>query len=179
MLCCSVGCCGPFENPSSLPHPPPPLKKQNKKHNKSSFKYFIFLNSSVKGPFWPHWTHAYLRMFSSGGDGNVHAVGSSLVCLPRVDAGGPGPRLESWAFALDQDGLAAAIEGDTFLVRGCKLCEDRAEGVVIGGEYGLTLSQFEAGYNVATLMSRYREGIDWADPEHWACNNNVHPSRAG
>eukprot|EP00879_Flechtneria_rotunda_P032081 GHRR01035233.1.p2 GENE.GHRR01035233.1~~GHRR01035233.1.p2 ORF type:complete len:115 (+),score=29.15 GHRR01035233.1:592-936(+) len=38
---------------------------------------------------------------------------------------------------------------------------------------------FAAGYNVATLMSRYARGIDWSDPRHWSCNDNVHPSRAG
>lgn len=37
----------------------------------------------------------------------------------------------------------------------------------------------QAGYNIATLLSRYARGIDWSDPQHWACNDNVHPSRAG
>lgn len=23
------------------------------------------------------------------------------------------------------------------------------------------------------------QGTDWSDPHHWACNDNVHPSRAG
>ncbi len=36
----------------------------------------------------------------------------------RTHAGGPGPRLESWAFALDQDGLAVAMEAGVFFVRG-------------------------------------------------------------
>lgn len=190
------------------------------------YKYFIFLNSSVKGPFMPawvppewHWTIAYLSAFQpepnlagasgdprasafpgysqSGGGGSgssasylaaaaggsagppVHAVSSSLVCLPADDAGGPGPRLESWAFALDQPGLAAAIQGGVFLVRGCKLCTDKDNGVVVGGEYGITTAMFGAGYNIATLLSRYARGLDWTDPQHWSCNDNVHPSRAG
>lgn len=55
-----------------------------------SYAYYVFLNSSVKGPFLPkyylgHWT----RPFTSRIRGIVHAVGSSIVCLPTVDAGVP------------------------------------------------------------------------------------------
>lgn len=78
----------------------------------------------------------------------VHAVSSSLVCLPADDAGGPGPRLESWAFALDEAGLGAAIEGGVFVVRGCKLCRDADSGVVVGGEYGITTSMFKVRVRV-------------------------------
>jgi hypothetical protein len=202
-----------------------------------SYAYFIFLNSSVKGPFMPawvpshwHWTYAFLAAFQpsgaaaagggsgassgrsssssgrgadalpgysqqqqqqqaaaqagAGGAGGgpprpVHAVGASLVCLPADDAGGPGPRLESWAFALDQPGLAAAVARGVFRVRGCKLCGDADAGVVVGGEYGITTAMFAAGYNIATLLSRYARGLDWSDPRHWACNDNAHASRAG
>ncbi|GBF98574.1 hypothetical protein Rsub_11299 [Raphidocelis subcapitata] len=146
------------------------------------YAYFVLLNSSVKGPFLPawlppgwHWSHAFLARM--GGD--VHAVGASLVCLPPEDAGGPGPRLESWALALDAAGLAAAVSAGAFASRGCKLCADAGAGIVVGGEYGISAAQFRAGYNVATLMSRYAPGTDWRDPAHWGCNDNVHPSRAG
>ena len=53
-------------------------------------RYFIFLNSSVKGPFTPkyypfHWSQTYLSRLKGG----VKAVSSSIVCLPDVDAGAP------------------------------------------------------------------------------------------
>ncbi len=48
------------------------------------------LNSSIKGPFFPHympkrwhWVDAFLELY----EGDVHAVASSLVCLPVIDAG--------------------------------------------------------------------------------------------
>ncbi|KAL4854424.1 hypothetical protein ACK3TF_004779 [Chlorella vulgaris] len=142
------------------------------------YKYYLFLNSSIKGPFWPNymppgwqWTQAYTDLLR----GDVKAVGSSLVCLPEVDAGGYGPKLESWAFAVDQDGLEALLREGVFHLRTCKLCD---EGVVVKGEYGLTNSLMKYGYNVDTLMSMYR-GVDWRDRRHWRCNNNVHPSRHG
>jgi hypothetical protein len=68
------------------------------------FHYFFFLNSSVRGPFAPlwvppgwHWTHAYLRHLSPLGGPDVHAVASSLACLPEVDAGRCGRRAASGA----------------------------------------------------------------------------------
>ena len=71
-------------------------------------------------------------------------------CLP---AGGYGPKLESWAFGVDQDGLEALLREGVFQLRTCKLCD---EGIVVKGEYGLTNSLMKYGYNVDTLMSMYR-----------------------
>ena len=55
------------------------------------YKYFILLNSSVRGPFYPsympigwQWTMAYTQRIV----GDVKLVASSIVCLPKVDAGG-------------------------------------------------------------------------------------------
>ena len=41
-----------------------------------------------------------------------------------------------------------------FHVRTCKLCKD--EGVVVAGEYGITTALLRRGYNVDTLMAKYR-----------------------
>lgn len=142
------------------------------------YKYFILLNSSVRGPFVPaympnlwQWPNAYIDRLV----GDVKAVSSSLVCLPSADLGGFGPKLESWAFAIDQEGLEAAIEDGVFYTRTCKLCED---GVVVKGEYGLSAALMRRGFNIDTLMAKYKK-VDWRDERHWHCNNNVHPSRHG
>ncbi len=67
------------------PHPPRPSPPAPR-----SYLYFILLNSSTKGPYYPHylpdswhWTDAFLTPFKD----RVHAVAASLVCLPIVDAG--------------------------------------------------------------------------------------------
>ena len=80
-------------------------------------------------------------------------VASSLVCLPPLDAGGAGPKVESWAFGTDGEGLEVLARNRVFGVRTCKLCDD---GVVVLGEYGLTNVLMSHGYNIATLMARYR-----------------------
>lgn len=83
--------------------------------------------------------------------------------------------MESWAFATDAEGLAVILKRGVFWERSCKLCSNE-NGIVVGGEYGLTISLFEAGYTIDTLMAMYR-GVDWRDEHNWRCNNNVHPSR--
>lgn len=92
----------------------------------SRYRYVFFLNSSIRGPFVPsylphgwQWTDTFLSLLND----RVHVVSSSLVCLPEVDAGGYGPKLESWAFAADRDGLDALLQEDLFQVRQCKLCK--------------------------------------------------------
>ena len=61
-----------------------------------AFDYFIFLNSSVRGPFYPsympsnwQWTDAFVQLFR----GDVGIVASSITCLPSADAGGYGPKV--------------------------------------------------------------------------------------
>ena len=40
---------------------------------------------------------------------------------------------------------------------------------------GATLAVLEAGYNIASLMLRYR-GVDWRDMSSWDCNRRVNPA---
>ena len=131
------------------------------------------------GPFVPswvppqwHWTKAFTDRITT----HVKAVGASLTCLPAVDEGGPGPRLESWAFAVDNIGMGVLVREGVFEVRSCKLCPD---GVVVQGEYKLSKVLFAHGFNIATLLSMYSPDIDWREQRHHSCNNNVHPSRYG
>lgn len=153
-----------------------------------AYSYFIFLNSSVRGPFYPsymprgwHWPDAYLDRFSA----DVRMVASSIACLPRMDAGGHGPKVsptapslsaqhhvasqasmatrlsggtaclqvESWAFAVDLQALALLVKKGVFWLRRCKLC-DRQEGVVVHSEYAMSNIILEAGFTLATLLSR-------------------------
>ena len=152
------------------------LKQQGILQN---YKFFIFLNSSVKGPFFPNWVPKNWRWTSGFTDrltSFTKAVGSSLTCLPPLDLGGPGPRLESWAFAVDNVAMDVLIQHGLFEIRSCKVCPD---GIVVQGEYALSKILFDHDFNIATLLSMYPRDVDWREQRHWNCNNNVHPSRHG
>lgn len=60
---------------------------------------------------------------------------------------------ESWAFAVDLEGLKLLVNSGVFRQRTCKLCNSE-EGIVVASEYGLANTLLAAGYNLATLMSR-------------------------
>ena len=145
----------------------------------TKYKYFVLLNSSVKGPFFPswlppkwQWTNGFTDRLTS----SVKAVSSSLTCLPALDLGGPGPRLESWAFAVDSSAMNVLIQDGLFEIRSCKVCPD---GIIVQGEYALSRILFDHDFNIATLLSMYPRDLDWRLQQHWDCNNNVHPSRHG
>ncbi len=59
-------------------------------------------------------------------------MSAAISCLPEEDAGGPGPRMESFAFALDTKGLQIVVAAGAFARRTEKYSED---GIVVGGEY--------------------------------------------
>lgn len=97
------------------------------------YSYFFLLNSSIRGPFVPsympagwQWTQAFIDRLVS----NVGVVSSSLVCLPEEDAGGPGPKLESWAAATHRRGLDILVKEGVFELRTCKTCTCVALGGV-------------------------------------------------
>lgn len=53
-------------------------------------RFFIFINSSVRGPFVPHYVPQgwhWTRGFTDQLKGSVRGVGASLVCLPPEDPG--------------------------------------------------------------------------------------------
>ena len=113
----------------------------------------------------PRTTHVFDMERAATACHSPEAGQSSISCnllmdhaLSQVDAGGPGPRIESWAFAIDQEGLDLVTAAGVYHLRTCKLCDD---GVVVMGEYGLSTVLLAKGFNLGTLMSRYRSGVDW------------------
>ena len=61
---------------------------------------------------------------------------------------------ESWAFALNAQSLELLVGKGIFWTRTCKVCHGD-EGIVVASEYGMSKAILEAGFNFATLMSRY------------------------
>lgn len=76
---------------------PPPPSRLLPRLLPSSYRYFIFLNSSAKGPFYPawlppswHWTHAFLEKLQVGGGGGAVWLGG--VCGSQGGGGEQGGR---------------------------------------------------------------------------------------
>lgn len=132
----------------------------------------IFINPSVIGPFlpkyWPdkiHWS----EIFTSRLKGDVHAVGTSIVCLAEPDKP-KGPRIEGMAFAATPLAIETAFNDNVFS------CKRNKVDAIITGEYGFAYSLIKNKLNIDTLLLKYGS-IDWRDKKNWDCNKNLHPTR--
>lgn len=141
----------------------------------SKYTYFIWLNSSVRGPFLPsyvehkiHWT----RPFTERIDDSVKLVGSSISCGVSHEYP-PEPHVQSYAVATDRVGLdVLKNSGRVFK------CYKTMREVVYYSEMGASVAILDAGYNIDSLMLRY-QGINWRKLRgyvlEFACNGAMNP----
>ena len=147
-------------------------------HRPTIYKYFIFINSSLRGPFMPKWTpntfhftDALTQMMKD--DSRIKIVGSYITCLSKAFEPFQRVVMESLFFCLDEDSLRWVIEDGVFNIR------DKKTDIALLGEYGLMNSVIRRGWRAESLSMRYAKGLDWASSVHENCNDNRHSSRRG
>ena len=138
-----------------------------------TYDYYFFMNSSVIGPILPHyfrekhWTSVFINKINE----RVKLVGTSIVCLPKWDSGGYGPKVEGFFFMTDSLGLyLLQKEGNIFCNH-----KDKIDAVV-NGEYGMSNCILRKGFSIDCMLPRY-QNIDWRDSANYSLNNQLHPSR--
>lgn len=139
------------------------------------YKYFILINSSVRGPFLTayakdalHWT----RPFTDKLTPSVKLVGSTINCGGSHEHP-PEPHVQSYVVATDAVGLQVLLDtGKVFK------CYDKMKDVVYHGEMGSSRAILDAGYNIDSLMLRY-QGVDWREHRRhvaeFPCNGGLNP----
>eukprot|EP00891_Asterochloris_glomerata_P004976 jgi/Astpho2/4976/fgenesh1_pg.00070_%23_29_t len=137
----------------------------------SQYQYFVWLNSSVRGPFLPaylrgkmHWTAAFTSRITD----SVKLVGSTINC-GRAYEMAPTPHVQTYVVATDQVGLKVLRDKGTVFK-----CHDDMAQLVMQSELGASRAILDAGYNLDCLLIRY-QGLDWRDSRAAACNANVNP----
>ena len=155
------------------------------------FKYYIFMNSTVIGPFLPtyypktlhqfakqigvsiphgaesiHWS----QIFTSKINEKVKLVGTTIACLSSIDAGGYGPKISGYCFATDEIGLNLLINNGTIF----KNHETKFD--LIMAKYKITKVIMNASFNIDCLLYKY-ENIDWKDEQNWKIYENTFPDR--
>ncbi len=163
------------------------LKRQNKgfdfgghshalkylKENNQSYDYYFFLNSGVIGPFLSptqpkqHWTKFFIKKITV----KVKLVGTTIVCLPKSDRGGYGPKVEGFFFMVDSIGLKI-LEDEKSIFR----VHQNKVSAILDGEYGLSNCIFKHGYTIDCMLPPY-QNVDWLDAKNYDLNDNKHPSR--
>lgn len=147
-------------------------------HRPGRYKYFIFINSSLRGPFMPKWTpygfhftNVLTQMMKE--DERVKIAGSYITCLAGAFEPFQRVVMESLFFCLDDESLRWMIDDGVFNIR-----EDKSE-IAIFGEYSLMESVLKRGWRAEGLSMRYAKGLDWKNKKHGSCNDNRHSSRRG
>ena len=141
------------------------------KTNKKKYDYYFFMNSGVIGPIMPnyfknHWTTIFIEKIND----KIKLVGTTIVCLPKEDAGGYGPKVEGFFFMVDKIGLELLQKENIFYYH-----KDKYD-TIINGEYGLSRCILNNGYSIDCMLPEY-QNIDWRDSRNYHLNDNLHPSR--
>jgi len=156
-----------------------------KKYLNKSYDYYIFLNTSVKGPYPENidWINKFLDLFNSG-HGNVKLVGTSINILEnpnnlcdisnkykeKYKYDGPYTHVQSMFFILDNEGFN--------ILNDEKFFDDEEElnkskdilYVIINKEIRLSQILLKKGYNINSILSKYKD-IDYTKVTH-----NFNPS---
>lgn len=137
------------------------------------YKFFFFMNCSVRGPFLPayvksliHWTEPFTRRLSD----TVKFVGPTISCEGSPlngDMRGKwrrNPHVQSYVVATDMVGLQVLIDdGKVFQ------CHNDRWNTIYHSELGSSAAILKAGYNLDCFMTRY-QGVNWRDRRNWDCN---------
>lgn len=142
------------------------------------YTYFVFLNSSVRGPFlppvWPkgrHWSRAFTERITD----QVKLVGPTISCEGSPKSASTNsafrrnPHAQSYLLATDQVGLQVLKDDGRIF----KCHHDRLD-TIWHAELGSSKAILKAGYNLDCLMLRY-QGVDWRDQINWQCNGGNNP----
>ena len=137
----------------------------------AAYTHFIFVNSSVRGPFIPvhsaqPWSAALISQLTA----SVKLVGPTISC-EAVHVGGKvhdNPHVQSYVAATDRTGLELLRGAGVFL------CRTTIRDTIVFGELGASKAIIDAGYNLGALMRRYAN-VDWRDRANWGCNSKLNP----
>ena len=139
------------------------------------YRYFIFINSSVRGPFLPTYTPPSMRWtdpFTMKLVGNIKQVGPTISCEGSPLKGNVNahwrktPHVQSYAFSTDLAGLSIMI-GDPDIFA----CHDDRWDAIYFSELGSAVKLFESGFSIC-FMLRY-QNVDWMT--YKSCNYEINP----
>jgi len=134
--------------------------------NTTLYKYFIFMNSSVRGPFFvPYFEQLgiwWFHIFTSRLTDQIKLVGPSISCERK-------PHVQSYLMVTDQVGFTL-LTNQTGIFR----CHANYTNAVDYGEVAASQLILHANYQIASLQSKY-QGWDFRKQENWACNHRYSP----
>ncbi len=153
--------------------------KETKKRDVKSYKYFIIMNSSVRGPFFtPYYvsllkadetryprTFYWYSMFTQRLNDKVKLVGCTISCYIA-------PHVQSYLLVTDIIGLSLLMRpengSDIFACRG-KLWQ-----VSVYSEVATSIRIMKNGYLIDSIQTKY-QGVDFSQKENTNCTGGISP----
>jgi lipopolysaccharide biosynthesis protein len=131
-----------------------------------NYNRFIFVNSSVIGPFYPHyypgnWTDIYV----SGLENNVKLFGSTINCIHINDFV---PHVQSYIFAVDKECLDFLIQSNIFTNH----YETNFTVLIEQKELKMSLLVLARGWNIGCLHKHYKD-IDFVKNKRTVYNYKI------
>jgi hypothetical protein len=131
----------------------------------TKYQYFIFLNSSVRGPFIvsyydnPLWYTIFTRRLNN----DIKLVGSTINCEIT-------PHVQSYIWALDFEGLHLLLKIETVFA-----CYENKIDTINKGEIGASQVILNFGFGIDSLMKKY-QNMDFRLEKNKKCNNMKNPT---
>ena len=129
------------------------------------YKYFIFLNSSVRGPFIvsyydsPIWYTIFTRRLND----YIKLVGCTINCEIA-------PHVQSYLWALDNTGLSFFLKNTTVFS-----CYKSKDETIQRAEVGASQILLRSGFGIDCLMKKY-QGIDFRSNINSLCKSGRNPT---
>jgi hypothetical protein len=153
---------------------------QGRKVDLRRYKYFIFMNSSIRGPFFPPYfiqlvleanlNYYWYSVFTKRINKNVKLVGSTISCETV-------PHVQTYIFATDFVGLKILLKpGNSGATseRGIFACYPTKDHVSINSELPSSNRILDSGYMIDSLLTKYQT-INFTEPRNRFCNKNQNP----
>lgn len=148
-----------------------------KKYLTYDYDYYIFVNSSVRGPYMDNrppgsWLDPFLALFETGKD--VKLVGTSInVFTPestRYDHPPPYSHVQSFFFVLNQEGFHFLLNKGFFNDESQLNQETDIQNIVEQKEIKMSYLILQNGWNINCLLDKYR------DKDYRNIRANMNPS---
>ena len=143
------------------------------------YKYFIFMNASTRGPYFPPYYYTLVSLYESrlGRKYYWHSIFTERISK-TVKLVGPtiscqfSPHIQNYVVATDFTGLSLVLKPDG--EHGVFECHQTFTDAINYGEIGFTTRILAAGYMVDCLMTKYQR-LNFSASQNRICNFKSNP----
>jgi hypothetical protein len=186
-VCYDFGTFGWFLNTYTVGNPwinQTNIDDKQKKINITQYKYFIMINSSVRGPFFPpyylkfvadykkefkksfYWYYVFTKRLND----KIKLTGCTISCSPR-------PHVQSYVLVADFVGLTILLKPGAHggsLSEGIFGCYPTKDHYAMYSEEASSTRILDEGYMIDCLLTKYQT-VNFKEPHNQRCNYNRGP----